>query len=291
MKETVIHTDKQPKFIDVEKVFASKNPRLSRFIPGFVFRKLKKIIHQEEINDFVLRNGKRFGFDFVSAIVTEFGAIIKTEGEENIPVTGGCIMVSNHPLGALDAMGLLDIIGRKRKDVKFLVNDILMNLDNLNELFMPVNKHGKNTTDMLQEIESIYSSGKLVLIFPAGLVSRKQKGGIIKDLDWKKSFITRAKKHKKNIIPVYIEGRNTDFFYNLANWRKRLGIAANIEMLWLPGEMFKYKNKIIKYIFGKPIPYTVFDHSYRDSEWAKKVKEHVYALFSGKKENMLPTVN
>ena len=159
------------------------------------------------------------------------------------------------------------------------MNDILTQFKNLQDLFIGVNKHGKNAAHLLSEIDKQYASEQVTLIFPAGLVSRKQSG-VVRDLEWKKSFITKSKKHKRNVIPVHIEGKNTNRFYNLANWRKQFGIKANIEMFFLVDEMFKQKNKTFTITFGEPIPYSVFDKSKSDYEWAQWVKEKVYDLTS-----------
>jgi len=268
---------KPKKFIDIESTIGSKNPRLLRFLPGFLLKYIKKIIHQNDVNDFIEREGGKYDFEFVEAILIEFGVSVKYKGIENIPASGGFIMASNHPMGGLDAMVLLNVVSKKRKDVRFIVNDILLQLENLKGLFIGVNKHGKNPVEMLGAIDTLYASGKGVLIYPAGLVSRKQKGEI-KDLEWKKSFVTRAKKNNLPVIPVFVEGQNSAFFYNLALWRKRLGITANLEMFYLVDEMYKQKNKTITVIFGEPIPAVSFDKNYSDTEWAGKVKEKVYRL-------------
>lgn len=265
------------KFIDIDGIFQSKNPSLYKVIPGFLIRYLKKIVHQDEINSFIRNHGSKPTFDFVAAIITEFGANVVSRGTENIPVTGGCVFVSNHPLGGLDAMALVHCIGHVRKDIKFIVNDILLQIKNLSGIFTGVNKHGKNTQEVYSSLDSLYNSGQGVLIFPAGLVSRKINGRIV-DLEWKKSFITKARRYDLPVIPVHVEGRNSEFFYNLANLRKSLGIKANIEMLYLPDEMYRQKNKTITVIFGKPIPASVFEPTYSDHHWAQLVKEHVYSL-------------
>lgn len=272
--------------IDLENVFREKNPNLAKLIPPFVFNWLRRVIHEEEINGFLYGNQELMGLEFVAMLVKEFGANLEVEGEENIPRTGRYIIASNHPLGGLDGVALMHVVGKIRPDIVFPVNDILLWLPNLKPLFIPVNKHGSNT-DNLQIIHNTFESDKLMLYFPAGLVSRKQKGEI-KDLEWKMTFISKAKKYKRDIIPTYIEGRNTNFFYRLANIRKMLGIGANIEMLWLPDEMFKQKNKTIRMTFGKPIPYQTFDKRYNFSQWAEKVKRYVYAMGKGLKEPFNP---
>ncbi|MBI4945578.1 MAG: glycerol acyltransferase [Bacteroidetes bacterium] len=272
------------KKIDIDEVFRGKNAALYKLLPGFIFSYLKRIIHQNEINRFIEHHGSKYDFDFVKAILDEFGIQTKVIGAENIPPSGGCIFSANHPLGALDAMAMLDEMGEVRRDVRFLVNDMLMNLDNLKNIFAGVNKVGKTSAEALQEVENVYSQNIAVATFPAGLVSRKQflNGHfgkyVINDLEWKKSFISRAKKYQKNIIPVFIDGKNSNFFYNLALWRKRLGIKMNIEMLYLVDELHKQQNNTITVIFGKEIPFETFDKRMSDSEWAEKVKEHVYRM-------------
>lgn len=267
------------KFVDVDEVFRKKGGRLYPLIPRFLIRYLRRTIHEDEVNEALNKYEDRMGVDFLEAILTErFTPEIEVVNPENIPLTGRYIVAANHPLGGLDGMALMYVIGKKRKDLKFIINDILMELKNLRELFVPVNKHGRNSSESVKIIEELYASDSLVMIFPAGLVSRKQGKGLIKDLDWKKSFITKAIRHKRDIIPVHIEGRNSEFFYNLARWRKRLGLKANIEMLYLPDEMFKQSDKKITITFGKPIPYTFFSKEKNHQEWAQWVKEKVYQL-------------
>ncbi len=268
------------KFIDIDAIFKGKNPGLYSILPGFFIRYIKRVVHQDEINSFIDRHGHKQEFEFVDAIVDEFGASIAVTGTENIPKTGGCIFASNHPLGGLDAMALVHVVSQVRKDIRFVVNDILLQLKNLSGIFIGVNKHGKNSLEVYSGLDELYASGSGVLIFPAGLVSRKQQGQII-DLEWKKSFIANSRKHNIPIIPVFIEGRNSPFFYNLSNFRKRLGLKANIEMLYLADEMYRQKNKTITVIFGQPIPASFFDSEYPDKKWAQLVKEHVYTLPGG----------
>lgn len=272
------------KKIDIDAVFKNKNPQLHKFLPSFVLSYIKKIVHQEKINAFLEQHENDYDFDFVKAIIKEFGVKTQVIGMENFPERRGCIVASNHPLGALDAMALLYETGKKRKDIKFLVNDILLNLENLKNLFTGVNVVGKTPIEALEQVENVYSQNIAVFTFPAGLVSRKQfpngifRKPVIEDLEWKKSFISRAKRYHKNIIPVFIDGRNSNFFYSLSNWRKRLGIKANIEMLYLVDEMYRQYNKTITIIFGKEIPYTTFDKQFSDADWAQKVKRHVYKM-------------
>ena len=152
-----------------------------------------------------------------------------------------------------------------------------MQLKNLDGIFVGVNKHAKNTKDVLDKIDSYYASDVAMLIFPAGLVSRMQEG-IITDLPWNKSFVVKAKQHQRNVVPIQIAGRNTNFFYKLSLYRKKLGIKANLEMLFLVDEMYKQFDHTITITIGKTIPFQTFDNKYTDIEWAQKVKAHVYEL-------------
>jgi putative hemolysin len=266
-----------PNFIDLKKPFLAKNPRLARVIPGFVYGILKRIIHLDRINSYIYKHRDKFGLPFVEAILDEFGvhAQVSPEGWK-IPEKGRFIIASNHPLGGLDGLVLLNTIGSLRPDVVFPVNDILLFLPGLKPLFIPINKHGKNTEN-INIIHATFASDKTILYFPAGLVSRRQNG-IIRDLEWKKTFITQAKKYQRDIIPVFISGRNSGRFYTIANLRKKLGIKANLEMLLLPDEMMKTKKQKITVHFGNPIPYSTFDSSRTDREWAEIVKQKVYSL-------------
>ena len=278
--------------IDIEKVIRDKNPRLLKIIPGFLVRYLKRIVHQEFVNDAIYRNRDKVGLDFVEVILREFGVRMEVaDGRPStadrrlptadltslIPGKGRLLIAANHPLGGLDGMALMNAVGKVRPDIVFPVNDILMNVPGLQPLFIPINKHGKNT-DNVRIMEEAFASDKTILFFPAGLVSRKQHGGVIADLEWKKTFITRARKFERDILPVYISGRNSDFFYNLARWRRRMGIGANVEMLYLVDEMYRQKDKTIRMIFGEVIPWQTFDRSRTDKEWAKYVREIVYSM-------------
>lgn len=268
---------KEDVLIDIEGVLRKKNPKLYALIPKFIISYLKKIIHQDEMNDFVLRNRHKFGIDFVHAIVDEFKVKVNINNEKNIPRTGKYIFVANHPLGALESMALMQAVSKHHPAFKFIVNDILMQLKNLSSVFVPVNKHGSNSKEYFKILEETFNSENQVLMFPAGLVSRKINGKI-QDLEWKKSFITMSKKYKRDIVPVYVSARNSNFFYNFSNIRKKLGIKANIEMIYLPNEVYKQYNSEIGLTFGEIIPYSTFDKSKNSNEWADWTRNKVYSL-------------
>jgi len=263
------------KFIDVDKILKEKNPKLDRWLPGFVKRYLKRVLHQDEINQILISKKGLNGIEFSKSILSDFNIHVESLGLENIPKSGGVVFACNHPLGGMDALALIQEVSKVRTDFKFVVNDVLMNLKNLEDVFVGINKYGANSKHSLKELNDLFSSQQAIFVFPAGLVSRKF-GAQIKDLDWKKAFITRAKKFKKTIIPVYVDGKLSNFFYRLYKTRKFLGIKANIELFYLIDETLKQKDKKYKIFFGKPIKYTKFDKRKSDIDWAKYVKNIVY---------------
>ena len=264
--------------IDVDKVLREKAPGLSRKIPRFAVSLLKKIIHQEGINTFLRARGHLNGVEFATAMIDYWKVTINTEGLDNIPKDGSFVFASNHPLGGLDGVALTSIIGEAfDHKVKFVVNDILMNVTNFETVFVPVNKHGAQAKDSAEIINDVYNSDVQVMFFPAGLVSRWQNGHI-EDLEWKKSFIAKAVQYKRDVVPVYFDGKNTSFFYGFAYIRKLLRIGVNLEMFLLPHELFKQRGKTFNIRFGKPIPWQTFDKSRPVKAWAAYVKEAAYSL-------------
>lgn len=263
--------------LDIKKIFYNKNPKTAKRIPGFIFKYPKRIAHEDLLNEIIKEFGHLRGFDFSAAIIKRFNLNIQVEGAENIPDTGRFIFVSNHPLGGFDGHILMYLIGQRFSKYKFLVNDILMQLKNMSDVFIPINKHGRQGARRTKILEEAYASDSQIITFPAGLVSRRIKGKII-DLEWKKSFITKARQHKRDIIPIHTGGGNSNFFYNLSNLRKWLGIKANIEMLYLIDETVKHQYKTITVKFGKPVSWETFGKSKRPGEWADWVKQKAYEL-------------
>ena len=265
--------------IDVRQVLHSKMKDKADKIPDFVVNYLIRIIHQDEINYILDTYHDLQGVDFMEALVGYFNVDLKVENEENLPIDGKkYIFASNHPLGGFDGICLSYLLG-KRYDgkVRCLVNDLLLSIPNLQSIFVPINKHGAQSKDAALKTEEAYLSDNHIITFPAGLCSRKHKGAI-RDLEWKKSFIQKAVSYERDIVTVYFEGRNSNFFYRLANIRKFFNIKMNIEMLYLPDELFSQKNKTFNIHICKPIQWQTFDSSKKAIEWAAYVKEEVYKL-------------
>lgn len=264
--------------VDVREVLRQKAPSVAGKIPGFIINYLIRIIHEEEINDILTRYHDKEGVDFMQELIGYFDLSLKIIGEENIPSDGRYVFASNHPLGGLDGICLSAVIGRRYDGkIRYLVNDLLLYLTNLRSIFVPINKHGAQGRENARLIDEAYASDNQIVTFPAGLCSR-MIGGKIQDMEWKKSFIQKAVEYKRDVVPVYFEGRNSAFFYAVAALRKKLGIKMNYEMIYLPREMFRSRHKTFCIHFGKPVPWQTFDGSRKPTDWAGWMREQVYNL-------------
>ena len=273
-------TDQYPngiKPIDIREVFKAKNPGLAKLIPGFVYNYITRIMHIRDVNEILAKYGDQNGIDFVHRVVEHFKVQEQVIGLENIPEQGRFIFASNHPLGGFDGLLLMSNVNKILGPVRFLVNDILMNIPQLESVFVPINKHGGHGRDVAKVVHEFYASDVQILIFPSGFASRKINGKIT-DLEWKKHFIQKSIQYQRDVIPVHVSGKNSNFFYNLANIRKFLGIKWNLEQFFLPDETFKHREQIFTISFGKPIPYTQFDKSKKHTEWAEFVRKKVYSM-------------
>jgi putative hemolysin len=266
----------QAKFVDIEKILKEKANRLYRVLPRFAISWLKKKLHEDDINRAMVRLRDYRGLEFNRKALDYLGVNVTSLHSELIPRTDHVTIAANHPLGGLDGMALIKAVGEIRPDVHFFVNDILKNVSNYDDVFIAVNKLGAASAGSLRTMDDVFRRGGAVLIFPAGLVSRRQNG-LIRDLSWKKSFITQAIDHKRLIQPTFIEGENSGFFYGFAQWRKRLRIKGNLEMLWLPDEMFSAKRREIRIHFGKPFSYALLDSSRSHKQWADYLYKFIYS--------------
>lgn len=265
--------------IDIDRILKSKAPGKSKYIPRFVVSYLKKIVHQDEVNYFLTDFAKgKIGVDFLDAVLDFIDIKINIEGQENLPDDGLYTFISNHPLGGLDGVAIGSMLGHKYNGkIKYLVNDLLMNLPGLAPLCIPVNKTGAQSKQFPMMVEKGFSSDSQLIMFPAGLCSRKIKGEI-KDLEWKKTFLVKSIQSQRDIVPIHFIGRNSNFFYNIDRLRKMVGIKFNIAMLYLADELFKAKGSTYTIKVGKPIPYTTFDKSRSTKEWCDYVRNIVYNL-------------
>lgn len=269
------HESQKP--INIKAMFLKKNPKLAKKLPGFVYRYINRVMHIEEINEILAKYGDKEGIEFANQTVGFFNVQQTIVGIENIPTEGRFIFASNHPLGGFDALLILGNIDRVLGKTITLVNDVLMSIPQLKPIFVPLNKHGGHSKDVIKQIHEVYSSDQQILIFPSGLASRRIKGKI-QDYAWKKHFVAKAIEYQRDIIPVHVSGRNTNFFYNLANFRTFFRMKWNLEMFFLADELFRQKNQKFTITFGKPIPYTSLDKSKTYDQWAAEIRTIVYKL-------------
>lgn len=270
--------ESQPLRIDVDSVMRQRLPRHYKFIPKFVIRWVERIIKQDGLNKILTDMGDKKGVDAADIALADLNVSYNAVDENNIPDNGRFIFASNHPLGGLDGMALISLIGhRYNGEIKFIVNDLLMAVKPFDNVFMPINKHGRQSREYAQEIEKQYNGDKQMITFPAGLCSRRLKGGKIGDLKWQKFLVSQAISSQRDIIPVYFDGRNSKFFYRFAKLREWLGIKFNIEMIFLPSEMFKCSGQKFDVYFGKPVKWQELDAKNVRGE-AERIRELVYKL-------------
>lgn len=259
--------------IDVEKILISKGVTKA---PKFLIKILKKIAHQDELNELLLYCAGLEGADFASKALEYLNVSYRIHGAENIPHDGGkYIFASNHPLGGLDGLILISLIGKEMGDVRFVVNDLLMFVKPLEPIFVPVSKFGKINQNNAERINNAFESSSQILYFPAGLCSRLIKGEIV-DLEWKKTFVAKAVEYKRDIIPVHFSGRNSMFFYRLAKLRKFLGIKFNVEMMFLVDEMMKQKGNNFDIYIRKPVPVNSIDKKRNFKDWTQHIRNISY---------------
>ena len=268
------------KTIDIAKVLKDKMGKKARYVPGFIVSWLKRIIHQDEVNAFLWEKRDLVGTEWLEATVEYLDANIELVGEENLPDKDDgrlYTFVSNHPLGGEDGVALGAIIGRHYDSrFRYLVNDLLMNLPGLAPLCIPINKTGKQSRDFPKLVEAGFKSDNHMLMFPAGLCSRRKKG-VISDLEWKKTFITKSVEYQRDIVPIHFSGRNSNRFYRLANFSDKY-LPFNLAMMYLVDEMYKNMHQTFRVVVGEPIPWQTFDRSKKPIEWAQWVKNKVYEL-------------
>lgn len=275
MTEITEHT------LDIEKILASKAGGKMKYIPRFLINWLKGIAHEDELNAFLWESRDKTGYEWLEDCINYLGIKLNIVGMENLPSPDDerhYTFVSNHPLGGIDGVALGAIIGKHYdNNFRYLVNDLLMNLPGLAPLCIPINKTGKQSRDFPAMVKAGFASDHHMMLFPAGLCSRKIDGKI-QDLEWKKTFIAKSVETHRDVVPIHFEGQNSEKFYRIANICKMLHLKVNVAMLYLVDEMFKNRNKTFTVTFGKPIPWQTFDKSKTATQWAQWVREQVYKL-------------
>lgn len=278
---TILRTmsESMEKTIDIDQILRSKMGSKAKYLPGFVVNWLKRLVHEDEVNKFLWESRGKQGTEWLEECVKYLDMHVTIEGKENLPDKNDgklYTFVSNHPLGGQDGVCLGAIIG-KHYDGKFryLVNDLLMFLPGLKPVSIGINKTGRQGRNFPRMVEEGFNSDNHILMFPAGLNSR-DIDGVIRDLPWKKTFITKSVEHHRDVVPIYFSGRNSKRFYRLAKWQKKLRLKVNIAMLFLVDEMYRNVHKNYRIVIGKPIPWQTFDESKTPMEWAQFVQDRVY---------------
>lgn len=266
--------------VDVEEVLRAKMGPRAKWVPRFVVGWLKRIIHQDQVNAFLIEHQDEQGMQWLHSALDYIDFRLVIKGEENLPPIDGrrYTFVSNHPLGGIDGVAIGALLGdRYGGRVRYLLNDLLMNLPGLRPLGVPVNKTGAQNRDTAVRVDEVFQSDLQVILFPAGLCSRLIKGKI-QDLAWKKTAIQKSVQTRRDIVPMHFYGQNSRRFYRIANIGKRLGLRFNIAMLFLVDEVYKNQHKQFELHIGRPIPWQTFTSERTPQQWAQWLRERVYEL-------------
>ena len=269
----------QPIRIDVDSVLRERLPRHYKYIPRFAVRWLERTICQDRLNAILTKMAGRNSVDAATAALHEMDITVKASGMDRLP-DGRYMFVSNHPLGGLDGLALISLLGNHYDHkIKFLVNDLLMAVEPLRDVFLPVNKYGSQSRATAADIEQALQGTGQFITFPAGLCSRMQPDGTIADLTWQKAAVVHAVNYQRDIVPIFFDAQNSRFFYRFAQWRKRLGIKFNIELIFLPKEMIKKCGSTLHVVIGAPIPWSSLDAS-RPKQEAARLRDLVINMAS-----------
>lgn len=260
--------------IDIGRLLRNKNPRLAKWTPRFVVRWIERLVQLGKINYVLANFGDQPPMEFIRSTLDYIGVTYTVHGTENIPQGRRVIFASNHPLGGLDGLMLAEAVNPHVPSVKLIVNDLLMNLEPLAPIFVPVNKYGSQSMDYARRIVEMYESDTAVITFPAGLCSRLIHRQIT-DPPWYRNSVQKAWESGRLVVPVYIEGRNSMFFYRFERLRKALGIKLNLGTILLPKEMFDQKGKHLDIYIGEPVELTQ-EHTIR--EWVDIIRRKTYVL-------------
>lgn len=267
--------------IDIGAILNEKAPRLARWIPRFAVNWLRRTVHEADVNHILETYWELPPQEFIRASFREWGVSYSAQGLEKLDPRGRYLFVSNHPFGGMDGMMLADKLIERFGDARVVVNDLLMHLEPLEPLWIPVNKHGTQNTAYARKFDEEFFGDVPILTFPAGLCSRRTEG-VVTDPEWKISFLKKAYSSQREIVPIFVEGHLSNFFYRVASWRKALHLKANLEMLWLPDEMFSQHGRHFRIVVGDPIPVSELQHLGSLREQAEYVRKKTYFL-----ENLL----
>ena len=267
----------EPMQINVDKVLREKLPKQYKRIPRFAVRWLERIICQDRLNEILKKMAGKDGVSAATAALDEMDITMEVTGLDKLP-DGRFLFVSNHPLGGLDGLGLISLLGQRYdRKIRFMVNDLLMAVEPLRDVFLPVNLFGRQSRGTAAQVNEALAGDCQFISFPAGLCSRMQPDGSISDLQWHKTPVAHAVNYQRDIVPIFFDEQNSPFFYRMARWRKKLGIKFNIELIFLPKEMLKKSGSALHVRVGEPIPWSSLDASAPKQE-AARLRDIVYSM-------------
>ena len=270
---------------------------LQETYPDFKFNKdnkwvingLKKLIHEDDLNEFLFKNQHLRGFAFLDKLLTYFKFTYQVDNDSylNIPAQGRLLIVANHPIGTLDGLALVKLIRSVRPDVRVVVNRVLINMKPLESLFFPVNILSSDKKELKDTYKTMIDSlekEEAIIIFPAGEVSRITPKGV-RDGEWQSGFIKLAKKTKSPILPIHIKAKNSAFFYGISTIYKPLATML------LVNEMFNKRNQTIKFQVGSVVPYSeISETDETNKQLCKRFRKHVLNLGKKNKTPLFKTV-
>lgn len=269
--------------VDVDEVVRTRAPQYYKWIPGAAIRALERYICQDKLNDILRATEGLKGSAFARAMLEYLDVDYAVDaGRENLPPLDVPVTyVSNHPLGALDGICLIDWVARRHGcEPAFVVNDLLSVVKPLNNIFIPINKHGRQSRGAVSDVDAAFADlQRPVIMFPAGLCSRQlSAGGKIEDLKWNKMFVQKSSEVGRTVVPLRFDGRNSDAFYRLARRRERLGMKFNIEMMRLPREIFTGAGSRFSIRVGLPVPPSQLLRGHEAVEQARGIREYIYTI-------------
>jgi putative hemolysin len=262
--------------IDIEKEL-KKHPKLKNdgILQKTLSKFAKSIIHQDEINDFLINHSYLGAFEFIDAVLEyfNFDFYVNSKEKENIPSLGRVVIIANHPLGGLDALALIKLVSSIRKDIKVVANDFLEQLEPIKPILAPINNFKKQQTkESISNIYKALNDDMAVIVFPSGEVSRATATGI-KDKKWHKGFLNFANRTHSSILPIFIGGKNSKTFYTVSTINKKLST------LLLSHEMFKQQSKTIEMVVGELIPYeNINPKGIAKDNLIDMYKKHIYGI-------------
>ncbi len=265
------------KYVDIDKIVGESDSKVLQKLPKYLLTLIKKVVRQKELNEVLNKLSDSEGLVFLEGMIKELNLTIKIDGIENLPEDGRCFFAANHPFGVLDGLILTHTVSTKYGGLKAIANDAFQFVPQLNPFIVEVNVYGQSSKDRIRLLNETYDSDMPITHFPAGEVSRRYNGKI-QDAPWQKSFIGKAISSRRNIVPFHFSGRNSRLFYSVFMLRRFLGIKLNLELVLLPRELFRSRNKTITLIIGKPIAYQSFNHEKSHYDWAQEVRQQVYDL-------------